>query len=143
MPHITGERESSPLSEQTTSKQERAIIALMTESSVAAAARSAGVAERTIHTWLRDEAFRDLYRRARREAFDRAISMTQQYAAAAVKTLLQVMADKGASHQSRVSAAVALLRFGREGMELDELQERVERLEQREVIEGEATEVKR
>ena len=41
------------------------------------------------------------------------------------------------------ATAVALLRFGREGMELDELQERVERLEQREVIEGEATEVKR
>ncbi|MCA9306023.1 MAG: hypothetical protein KDA16_05795 [Phycisphaerales bacterium] len=140
MPYITGDRESSPLSEQTTAKQERAIIALMTESSVAAAARAAGVAERTIHTWLRDEAFRDLYRRARREAFDRAISMTQQYAAAAVKTLLQVMADKGASHQSRVSAAVAVLRFGREGMELDELQARVERLE---MIDGEATEVTR
>lgn len=143
MPYLKGDQESSPLSEQTTSKQERAIIALMTESSVAAAARSAGVAERTIHTWLREEAFRDLYRRARREAFDRAISMTQQYAAAAVKTLLQVMADKGASHQSRVSAAVAVLKFGREGMELDELQERVERLEQRDIIDGEATEVKR
>ena len=137
---MKGDQASSPLPEQLTAKHERAIIALMSESSVAAAARAAGVGERTIHSWLRDEDFRASYRRARQEAFDRAISMTQQYAAAAVKTLLQIMADKESGAQARVSAAVALLKFGREGMELDELQARVERLE---MIDGEATEVQR
>lgn len=130
----------SPTPKRLTAKRERAIIALMSETSVAAAARATGVGERTMHTWLRDDDFRQAYREARRQAFDRAISMTQQYAAAAVRTLLQVMADKESGAAARVSAAVALLKFGREGMELDELQERVERLE---MIDGQATEVTR
>ncbi len=47
----------------------------------------------------------------------------------AVNTLAQVMADQAAPASARVSAAIGLLRFGREGIELDDLAARLEALE--------------
>ena len=46
-----------------------------------------------------------------------------------MNTLVKVMSDTGAGHSARVSAATALLKFGREGIELDDLAARVEALE--------------
>lgn len=48
----------------------------------------------------------------------------------AVQSLAKVMTDIASPPQARVSAAVALLRFGREGVELDDLAARVELIEQ-------------
>jgi hypothetical protein len=109
--------------------QERAIVALLAEPSVAAAARAANVGLRTLHQWLRDREFVREYREARRQAFGHAISMTQRYAPMAVNTLAKVMADPQAPFTAKVAAAAALLKFGRESIELDELVERVENLE--------------
>lgn len=114
-----------------TKGQEDALIALITEPSVAAAAAKAGIGERTIHRWLReDKAFMAEYRRARREAFTQAIGLTQRSAAAAVATLLRIMHDPKATWSSRVSAATNLLKFAREGIELDDLASRVDALEE-------------
>ena len=44
-------------------------------------------------------------------------------------TLARVMADPNAPHTAKVSAATAMLRFGRESIELDDLAARVEALE--------------
>ena len=115
-----------------TPRQEKAIAALINETSVAAAAEASGIGQRTIHTWLKDEAFVAEYRRCRRDAFTQAIALTQRYASLAVATLARVMSDPAAPHTARVSAAVAMLRFGREGIELDDLAVRIEALEQAE-----------
>jgi len=113
-----------------TKGQEDALIALITEPSVAAAAARAGVGERTIHRWLReDEAFVAEYRRVRREAFTQAVGLTQRSALAAVATLLRIMHDPKATWSSRVSAATNVLKFAREGIELDDIAARVETLE--------------
>ena len=112
-----------------TPRQERALASLMTEPTVARAAESAGVGERTLRRWLREEPFASRYRAMRRDAFDHAITLTHRYAAAAVTTLARVMADPGASAASRVAAAVAMVRIAREGIELDDLAQRVARLE--------------
>jgi len=109
--------------------QEKAIVALMAEPSIARAAQACGVHERTIHRWLETPVFMSAYRRARREAFSHAIALTQRYAPLAVQTLAKVMSDDSAPHSARVQAATSLLRFGRDGIELDDLQERIEALE--------------
>jgi len=109
--------------------QERAIVALMNEQTVAKAAAAADVGQRTLYRWLRDPNFAHAYREARRQAFGQAIALTQRYAPLAVNTLAQVMMDKTAPHHAKVSAATNLLRFGREGLELDDLAARVEALE--------------
>ena len=113
-----------------TTKQQRAIVALLNQHTMAKAAEEAEVGERTLYRWLEDADFAAAYRRARREAFGQAIALTQRYAPVAVNTLAQVMLDREATHNSKVAAATALLRFARDGVELDDLAARVEALEQ-------------
>lgn len=127
------ESSSDPTGKELTRPQEAAILALLTEPSIAAAAAKAGVGERTLHRWLKEEdAFVAEYRRARREAFTQAIGLTQRSATAAVGTLLRVMHDTKATWSSRVAAATQVLRFAREAIELDDLAVRVETLERAE-----------
>ncbi|QKK09734.1 MAG: hypothetical protein HND58_17245 [Planctomycetota bacterium] len=74
--------------------------------------------------------------RARRQAFDQAIALTQRYASLAVTTLAKVMADASAANAAKVSAATAMLKFGRESIELDDLAARIETLESEREDEG-------
>ena len=111
-------------------KQEKAILALLNHATIAKAAEQCGASEWTIRRWLReDPAFQGAYRAARREAFDQAIGLTQRYAGSAVQTLVKAMADPNSPHATRVNAAIAVLRFGREGTVIDDLTQRVEVLE--------------
>ncbi len=121
--------ETDDLQRALTPVQERAIIALLNEQTLSKAAAAAEVGQRTLYRWLRKPEFSRAYRQARREAFGQAIALTQRYAPLAVNTLAQVMMDQGAPHHAKVSAAMGLLRFGREGIELDDLAARVEALE--------------
>ena len=112
-----------------TTKQEDAILALLSEPSIVRAAESVGVTERTLHRWLTEEAFADAYRTARRETFGQAIGLCQRYATLSVTTLAKIMADTSAPTAARVSAATAVLKFARDGIELDDLAARVDALE--------------
>jgi hypothetical protein len=109
--------------------QHQAIIALINEPTIKKAADACGVGERTLYTWLGQEAFSREYRKARRVAFAQAISMTQKYTPMAVQTLAKVTADATAPHAAKVSAATALLKFSRESIELDEVVGRLTALE--------------
>ena len=111
-------------------KQEKAILALLQEPTIAKPARAAQIGDRTIHRWLCDPDFGKAYRKARREAFGHAIALTQHYAPLAVNTLATIMADTSAPSHARVTAASTLLKFGREGIELDDLAARIEALEE-------------
>lgn len=116
--------------EKTTDNQDAAVIALLTEPTVAGAAQRAGVSERTLYRWLADPSFFEQYRSARRQAYGLAIGRLQQSASRAVDTLDSVMTDSNSPHHARTSAAVSILRFGRDGIELDDLSERVHKMEQ-------------
>lgn len=120
---------------QLTARHEKAIAALLSETSTARAAEAAGVGERTLHRWLGEPAFCEALRLARRRAFDQSISQAHRYASAAVQTLARVMADPVSTANARVAAASAILRFGREAIELDDIEMRVSALEAR-AVEG-------
>ena len=109
--------------------QQRAILALLQEPSIAKAARTAGVGNRTLHNWLDDPKFVAAFRRAKRHVFEQAIGLTHRYTALAVNTLAKVMVDPSAPYAPRVTAASAILRFSRDTIELEDIQERVEILE--------------
>jgi len=115
--------------ERLTARQEKAIVALINETTVAAASRASGIGQRTLHRWMSEPKFLAAYRAARREAFSQAIALTQRYAPLAVTALAKMLSDATAPHSAKVSAATALLRFGREGIELDDVAARVEQLE--------------
>lgn len=112
-----------------TPQQDAAILALLSEPTIAKAAEKAQVGERTLYRWLDDEAFARAYRRARREAFSQAITMTQRYAPMAIQQLARVMQDPATASAAKVSAAVAILKFSRESIELDDIASRLEALE--------------
>lgn len=112
-----------------TARQERALLALLTEPTVKRAAEVAGVSEKQTHRWLRQPAFAAAYRAARREAFGHSTALLQKSAPAAVATLARTLTDPTAPHHARVSAATNILRLGREGIELDDLDARLADLE--------------
>ncbi|MBC7834062.1 MAG: hypothetical protein H7Y88_03055, partial [Phycisphaerales bacterium] len=112
-------------------RQEQAIIALLNEPTVKRAAEVSNIGYRTIHRWLEEPAFAKVYRRARRQAFAQAVSLTQRYAPLAVQTLAKAMNDADAPYAVRVHAAVYMLKFSRESIELDDLASRVDDLEAR------------
>jgi hypothetical protein len=88
---------------QLTPKQEEAIAALLNCPSIKKAADQVGMSERQLYRWLDEPGFSKAYRAARRQAFSHAISLTQQYAPAAVATLTKISTDPSAPHAARVS----------------------------------------
>ena len=79
---------------------------------------------------MKEPAFRDAYREARREVVSHAISQLQRGCGDAVKTLLAVANDSEAPASSRVSAAKAILETSVKAVELDDLGARLEALEE-------------
>jgi predicted ArsR family transcriptional regulator len=111
-----------------TSKQEQAIIALLSEATFAAAAEKAGVSEVTIHRWLKQPEFKAAYREARRDANEKAFAQLQQSSWAASSTLIRLLAS--GSDSVRLRAAQAILDQSNKGIEQLDFQERLEELEQ-------------
>lgn len=112
-------------------KKEQAIIALLACPTIHAAAEQIGIAPVTLYRWLREESFVEAYREARKEAVGRAITVIQNSAGEAVRTLSQIMQDPNASPSSRVSAAKTVLEFSIKAVEIDELERRIKTLEER------------
>lgn len=70
-----------------TRRMELAIAALLEAPTLPLAARQAGVSERTLANWLKDEVFQAAYRRARGAVLEHAITKLQKAATKAAETL--------------------------------------------------------
>ena len=111
--------------EKLSRKQEQTIAALLTCDSITAAAAGCGVAEATIHRWLKDADFQTAYREARRVVVQHAIVQVQRVTGEAVETLRSVMQDADAPASARVSAAKAILETAVKAVELEDLEGRI------------------
>jgi hypothetical protein len=60
------------------------------------AAKSVGIAPKTLLRWMQIPGFQAAYREARRAAFGQSIARLQQASSAAVSTLLKIMVDPNA-----------------------------------------------
>ena len=109
--------------------QERAIIALLSEPTLRAAAVSAGISETTLWRWLKDPDFALAYREARKEVIEQATAQLQALASEAVRTLGQILRDDKAAPHVRASAAARVLALAYKSRELDDLESRLETLE--------------
>jgi hypothetical protein len=110
-------------------KHEQAVVALLNEPTLQAAAACVGVGEVTLWRWMQREDFHKEYRQARRKAVSVAIAGIQRASSEAVRTLREVMTDNDAPCTSRVTAAKAVLELALKAVELEDLAERVETLE--------------
>lgn len=89
--------------------RERAILALMAQPSITAAAAAAGISERTIRRWQADDSeFVAALDRARSLAFDEGLGLIKGLTTKAVMTL-QALLDQTEYPTARLGAARALL----------------------------------
>ena len=110
-------------------KDERILSALVATRTVAEAAQSAGVSERTIYSRLADDDFRAEYERRQSMTLDAACKALQEAMTDAVEVLTSIMKEADASPATRISAARSVLDYGVKLTELTDLAARVAALE--------------
>jgi hypothetical protein len=120
-------QEIADSTEQLTPKQHKAIAALMSNTTIAAAAKAAGVSERVLYNWLDEPTFTTSYRVARREAVQIATARLQQISGAAVAVLGQLMVN--GTPAIKLGAARTVLDLAIKAIELDDIQARLTALE--------------
>jgi predicted transcriptional regulator len=111
-------------------KQEEALVALLTQRNIEEAARSIGVAPKTLLRWLKEKEFAEAYRTARRQAYSQSIARLQQATSAATTTLLKTMVDPSTPASVRVRAADSIFNHAAKAIEIEDLDARVTALEQ-------------
>ena len=111
-------------------KQGRFLEALLTSPIIAAAAKKAGISERTGYRWLREDGeFRSRYREAKGQVIEHCTVLLAAGAHGAVAVLLKVANDAAAPSSARVLAAGKILDITLKVAGLDDLSGRVESLE--------------
>ena len=111
-------------------KKEEAVVALLTQRSIEEAAKSIGIAPRTLVNWLKLPEFQAAYREARRTAYGQAIARLQQATSAAASTLMKVMVDQGTPASVKVRASEAILNHAAKAIEIEDIEARVRALEE-------------
>jgi hypothetical protein len=117
------------VSTKLTPRREAAILALLTQPTVRAAARKARVSEATLQRWLREQSFRERYERERTDLFTTAKTRLLSAAEECVSTLVAIQADPRARCADRVNAARSVLNLCMGIEEHDIILARLERLE--------------
>lgn len=112
-------------------KQEKAITALLSESSIVAAAQKIGIGERTLRTWLSDPVFKQAYQEARRTSICQAMGSLQSATSEAAQVIRDIMNDPNERGTTRLMAAKTIIDNSLKSLELEDLAQRVEELEQR------------
>jgi hypothetical protein len=112
-------------------KEEAAISALLTQSTLAEAASLVGIGEATLRRWLQRDDFQAAYRRAKRELISGAVHLLLQATGSATQALLEIMTDASQPATARVSAARTVLTLVLHALHEADLDGRLAALEQR------------
>jgi hypothetical protein len=110
-------------------RKQAAIIALVTQPTVAEAARVANVRPNTLGRWKKEPAFDAEWRAARSLGLDQAIARLQKISGAAVSALLKVMFDSASPPAAQLKAAETVLKYAKAAAELEHLEARLTELE--------------
>jgi hypothetical protein len=108
-------------------RSEQFVATLLTESSIEAAAKKAGIGAVTAWRWMQDPAFADQYRQARRSSMRRVLSRLEQAAAAAVETLVWLQSQAEAE-SVRLGSSRTVLEMALRAAEMDGIEERLDKL---------------
>jgi hypothetical protein len=110
--------------------QVRFLAQLMEQPTAAAAAKAAGVGERTAHRWMaEDDAFRRAWSRARAAAVEAAVARVTCLTSAAAAVLGELLEDAGTPPAVRLGALKVAFDIALQAGQLADLAARVEALE--------------
>lgn len=112
-----------------TPKQQKALVAFLTQPTKEKAATAAGITSKTLRSYLDDPEFRAEYRKAYSELVEDATRKVQQTLDPAVAVLREVMEDGSENGQVRVSAARSVLEYGLKMTEQTDILNRLQDLE--------------
>lgn len=112
-----------------TPKQQKALVALLTQPTKEKAATAAGITSKTLRSYLDDSEFRAEYRKAFSELVEDATRKVQQTLDPAVAVLREVMENDSENGQVRVSAARSVLEYGLKMTEQTDILNRLQELE--------------
>jgi hypothetical protein len=115
--------------EKLSRKQEQAVIALLSEPTIEAAARKAGVSYRTLKSWLTRPEFQAAYRDARRQLVEQSVAWLQRTALQAAATLRRNL--RCGKPAAEIAAAVAILDRALKGIDVLDHEARLGELERR------------
>ena len=116
--------------ENLSGKMEGLIAALLSHSTIEAAAQSIGVVATTTWRWMQRPDFQAAYREARRAAMQQVTARLQDASREAVDCLREVQRDGESGASSRVAAARTILELAIKSVDLEEIQQRLDALEQ-------------
>lgn len=111
--------------------REAAVTALITNPTIKGAASECGIAEKTLHAWLKEEDFAARVREAQQELTRQATGRIMLSIGRSVEVLEDIMQDAEANASPRVAAARTLLDYAFKVYELQTVQQRLDELERR------------
>ena len=112
-----------------TTKQQAALLALVSCATLGDAAKQCGVSEVTLWRWQQEPAFQHAYAAARRKALEQAFATLQANCGEATRTLVSLLQDTNTPPAVRVSACRSVLEYALRGTELIDLNARLSALE--------------
>ena len=111
-------------------RQERAIVELLQQPNMDAAAASAGVTARTLRRWLRQKEFSRRYEKQRSLQLEGIHEVLRSSAMDSLKVLIDVSQNKTSPPAARVSAASRLIEYTFKVGELASIEKRLQELEE-------------
>lgn len=108
---------------------DQAIVALLSEPSLARAASSAGISQATLWRWMQQPEFARRYRQAQRQVLTHTIARLQATASDAAAVLHEIALNPAIPASARVSAARSILENAMKAAEFDTVVERMSDLE--------------
>ena len=112
-------------------RQEKALTALLTYPTARAAAKAAGIDERTLRRYWNDPEFLREYRKRCASMLEQATDRAKQTLPPAVERLALIVSDDSAPAQQQIAAARAVLEYGLRLIEANDFEQRLQALEER------------
>ncbi|MCI9156762.1 MAG: hypothetical protein HFF44_07475 [Lawsonibacter sp.] len=112
-----------------TPKQQKALLALLTNPTKERAAAAAGITTKTLRGYLADPEFQAEYKKAFAGLVEDATRQAQQALAPALSTLREVVEDVGGNPQFRISAARSILEYSMKMTEQNDIISKLQELE--------------
>lgn len=108
--------------------REQAVLALLSEKTIAAAARRCGVNEKTLRRWMAEDPFKHALEEARRATFQAGMNRVQALTATAIDTLAVLMGRR-MPPTVRLGAARAVVELGTQRHDADTIMQKLHEVE--------------
>lgn len=111
-------------------KKAKALQALLTQPTKAAAAEAAGISPRTLRDYLNNQDFQREYKKAFGELVADATRQSQQALSPALSALRDIVEDGNESSNARIAAARTLLEYGLRLTEISDILAELDEIDQ-------------